>query len=177
MNQSSRRVAVSGMMVALGTAVMLLGGVIPIATFCCPAIAGLALLPLVFDCGKTYALSAYAAIALLSIMLCPDKEAALLFAFLGYYPVVKWMFDGKIKNRWLRRLAKLALWNTAIGAMYALIFYVLRLDAILADYQEMTLWMTVLTLLLGNVTLALYDIVLVRFSMLYLARLRGKLFK
>ena len=42
MNTSSRRIAVSGMMVALGAAVMLLGGVIPIATFCCPAIAGLA---------------------------------------------------------------------------------------------------------------------------------------
>ena len=76
MNTSSRRIAVSGMMVALGAAVMLLGGVIPIATFCCPAIAGLALIPLVFDCGWAYALSAYGAIALLSLMLCPDKEAA-----------------------------------------------------------------------------------------------------
>ena len=58
MNRSSRRMAVSGMMVALGTAVMLLGGVIPIATFCCPALAGLVLLPLVFDCSRTHALSA-----------------------------------------------------------------------------------------------------------------------
>ena len=177
MNQSSRKIAVSGMMVALGTAVMLLGGVIPIATFTCPAIAGLALLPLVFDCGKTYALSAYGAIAILSLMLCPDKEAALLFAFLGYYPVVKWTFDAKIKNPWLRRLAKLLLWNCAIGAMYALIFFVLRLDAIMADYRDATIAMTAAMLLLGNVTLALYDIVLVRFSLLYLGRLRGKLFK
>ena len=177
MNQYSRKIAVSGMMVGLGTAVMLLGGVIPIATFCCPAIAGLALIPLVFDCGRTYALSAYAAIALLSVMLCPDKEAALLFAFLGYYPVLKWTFDGRIKNRWLRRLAKFLLWNCAIGAMYALIFYVLKLDQVLADYRDMTRWMTALTLLIGNITLGLYDIVLVRFSMLYLARLRGKLFK
>ena len=176
MNTSSRRIAVSGMMVALGAAVMLLGGVIPIATFCCPAIAGLALIPLVFDCGRTYALSAYGAIALLSLMLCPDKEAALLFCFLGYYPVVKWTFDGRIKRKWLRRLAKLLLWNTAIGIMYALIFFVFRLDQIMADYMDMTLWMTALTLLIGNVTLALYDIVLLRFSMLYLARFRNKLF-
>ena len=61
--------------------------------------------------------------------------------------------------------------------MYALIFYVLKLDQVLADYQDMTRWMTALTLLIGNITLGLYDIVLVRFSMLYLARLRGKLFK
>ena len=174
---SSRRIAVSGMMVALGAAVMLLGGVIPIATFCCPAIAGLALIPLVFDCGRAYALSAYGAIALLSLMLCPDKEAALLFCFLGYYPVVKWVFDARIKRKWPRRLTKLLLWNAAIGIMYALIFFVFRLDQIMADYMDMTLWMTALTLLLGNVTLALYDIVLLRFSMLYLARFRNKLFK
>lgn len=173
----SRKVAVSGMMVALGTAVMLLGGVIPVATFCCPILAGLTLIPLVFDCGGMYAWSAWAAIALLSMMLCPDKEAALLFVFLGYYPIVKWTLDGKIKNRWLRRLAKLLLWNAAIGAMYALIFFVLRLDQVLADYREMTLWMAATTLLLGNLTLMLYDVSLMRFSILYLGRLRGLLFK
>ena len=177
MNTSSRRIAVSGMMVALGTAVMLLGGVIPIATFCCPAIAGLALLPLVFDCGRAYALSAYGAIALLSLMLCPDKEAALLFAFLGYYPVLKWDIDVRFARRaWLRRLVKLLLWNVAIGAMYALIFFVLRLDEIMADYMDATLAMTLLTLLMGNVTLALYDVALARFASIYIVRFRPKLF-
>ena len=57
MNKSSRKMAVSGMMAALGAAVMLLGGVIPLATFCCPALAGLMLIPLVFDCGRTHAWS------------------------------------------------------------------------------------------------------------------------
>ena len=104
MNKSSRKMAVSGMMVALGAAVMLLGGVIPLATFCCPALAGLVLIPLVFDCGRTHAWSAWAAISLLGLMLCPDKEAALLFAFLGYYPILKWDIDVRVRNPWLRRL-------------------------------------------------------------------------
>ena len=177
MNRSSRRMAVSGMMAALGTAVMLLGGVIPVATFCCPAIAGLALLPLVFDCSRTHALSAWAAIALLSLMLCPDKEAALLFAFLGWYPVMKWWIDARLRRRWPRRRLKLLMWNAALGAMYALIFYVLRLDQVMADYQDMTRAMTVAMLLLGNLTLTLYDVALVRFAALYLRRIRPKLFK
>ena len=177
MNQSSRRMAVSGMMVALGTAVMLLGGVIPLATFCCPALAGLMLIPLVFDCGRTYAWSAWAAIALLGLMLCPDKEAALLFVFLGYYPILKWDLDARLRRRWLRRLVKLLIWNIAIGAMYALIFYVLKLDAIMADYRDATLAMTAATLLLGNVTLAMYDVALLRFAAIYIARLRPRLFR
>ena len=177
MNKSSRKMAVSGMMVALGAAVMLLGGVIPLATFCCPALAGLVLIPLVFDCGRTHSWSAWAAIALLGLMRCPDKEAALLFAFLGYYPILKWDIDVRFKNPWLRRLVKLLLWNVSIGAMYALIFYVLRIDQIIADYRDATLAMTAATLLLGNVTLALYDIVLLRFAAIYIARFRPRLFK
>ena len=175
--KQSMMAAFCGMAAGLSMAVMLLGGVIPIATFCCPALAGLALIPLVFDCGKTYALSAYAAIAVLSLMLCPDKEAAMLFAFLGYYPVLKWPMDLRIRNPWLRRLAKLLLWNLALGTMYALIFYVFRLDQVLKDYQDMSRAMAVAMLLLGNLTLALYDIVLLRFSILYINRLRPKLFK
>ena len=177
MRANSRKIAVSGMMVALGAAVMLLGGVIPLATFCCPALAGLALIPLVFDCGRTLAWCGWAAIALLGLMLCPDKEAALLFAFLGYYPVLKWDIDVKFARRpWLRRFVKLLLWNVAVGAMYALIFFVLRLDEIMADYMDATLAMTLLTLLMGNVTLALYDVALVRFASIYIVRFRPKLF-
>ena len=40
MNKQTRRLAVSGMMVALATAVLLMGGVIPAATFVSPALAG-----------------------------------------------------------------------------------------------------------------------------------------
>ena len=176
MNRSSRRMAVSGMMVALGTAVMLLGGVIPIATFACPALAGLVLIPLVFDGGRRLPWAAWIAMAALSLMLCPDKEAALLFVFLGYYPVLKWDIDVRIRRPWPRRLVKLALWNIAIGAMYALIFFVLKLDQIMADYRDATLAMTLLTLMLGNVTLMLYDVALMRFAAIYIARFRPKLF-
>lgn len=177
MNPSSRKMAVSGMMVALGAAVMLLGGVIPLATFCCPALAGLALIPLVFDCGRTHAWSAWAAIALLGLMLCPDKEAALLFVFLGYYPVLKWDIDARFKRPWPRRLIKLLLWNIAIGLMYALIFFVLKLDQVMADYRDATLAMTLATLALGNVTLMLYDVALVRFAAIYIVRFRPRLFR
>lgn len=177
MNRSSRRMAVSGMMVALGTAVMLLGGVIPLATFCCPALAGLVLLPVALDCGRGHALSAWLATGALSLILCPDKEAALLFMFLGWYPVMKWPIEQRLRSPWPRRLVKLALWNACIAAMYALIFYVLRLDQIMADYRDMTRAMLMATLLLGNFTLAVYDILLTRVAVIYIRRFRQRLFR
>ena len=55
MNKSTRRIALSGMMVALATAILLMGGVIPAATFCGPALAGLLLVPVMAEGGRRYA--------------------------------------------------------------------------------------------------------------------------
>ena len=76
MRNNSRRMALCGMMAALAVTIMLLGGVIPLATFCCPALAGLALIPVLMEAGKKWTLMVYAAAAVLSLLLGPDKEAA-----------------------------------------------------------------------------------------------------
>ena len=174
MNRNSSRIALSGMMAALGTAIMLLGGVIPAASFSAVALAGLTLIPVYLDGGRAMALSAWVAISALSLILCPDKEAALLFAFLGWYPVAKWRLD-RWGRPWPRRLVKLALWNLCAGAMYALVFFVLRLDAIMADYQDMTRAMLIAFILLGNFVLVVYDRLLGIMAILYLKKLRPKL--
>ena len=81
--KKSRKMALTGMLCALAVVIMMLGGVIPLATFCCPALAGLMLIPVFVECGEKLSWCAYAAIAALSLILCPDKEAALMLAFIG----------------------------------------------------------------------------------------------
>jgi len=166
--------ALGGMITALATVVMLMGGMIPLATFTCPAVAGILLLPLVFDCGGRMALGAWIAISALSLMLCPDKEAALLFAFLGHYPVTKWRLE-RVPRPWLRRALKALVMGGCVAAMYALIFFVLRLDQVMDDFAELTRATFALTLLLGAVTLAVYDRALTVFSVVYLKKLRPRL--
>ena len=176
MNKNTRRVAVSGMMVALATAILLMGGVIPAATFVGPALAGLMLIPVLVEGGTRMALGAWLAVSALGLMLCADKEAALLFSFLGYYPAIKWRLDAKIKP-WPRRIVKLLLWNAAAAAMAALIFYVLRMDQVIAEYREMSRAMLVAFILLGNVTLMLYDRLLNILAVLYVRKVRTKIFR
>lgn len=159
MNKQSRRVALCGMMAALGVIAMLLGGVIPAMTYCAPAVAGLALLPVLYEYGRKWALSAYLAIAALSLILSADKESALLFAFLGYYPVLKVSLD-RIKARPLRILAKLGVFNLAIAAMGACMLYLFGMTEVMAEYAEMTRAMLILFILLANGTLLLYDVLL-----------------
>ena len=177
MKNQSRRLALSGMMTALGALFMLLGGAIPAATFCAPALAGLALVPVFAEGGQKLALGAYAAITALALMLCPDKEAALLFAFLGWYPALKWRLDARLRRPWPRRLLKLVLWDGAAAAMAALIFFVLRMDEVIAEYRGMGRAMLAAFIVLGNVTLALYDRLLGIAMVLYLRRLRPRFFK
>lgn len=172
----AKRIALSGMMAALGTAVMMLGGLIPLATFCCPAIAGLCLIPVFVECGERTGYAAYAAIALLSLFLSPDKESALLFVFLGYYPVLKWRLD-MIRSTPLRIAVKLVLFNAAVILMYVLCLFVLRLDQVLRDYQELSTALLIACLALGNVCLLLYDRLIRVFVSLYVRRIRGRFFR
>jgi len=176
MNKKTRRVALGGMMAALATAVLLLGGVIPAATFVGPALAALTLIPVLFEGGQRMALGTWAAVSALSLMLCTDKEAALLFAFLGWYPAIKWKLDAKLRG-WRSLPVKLLLWNACAGAIAALIFFVLRMDQIIAEYREMGRAMLIAFILMANVTLVIYDRLLNILAVLYIRRLRPKLFK
>ena len=174
--RKSRKMALTGMLCALAVVIMMLGGVIPLATFCCPALAGLMLIPVFVECGEKLSWCAYAAIAALSLILCPDKEAALLLAFIGYYPILRWRLD-QLRSGFVRVIAKLGVFNLAVAAMYALSILVLQMDQILREYQEMGLALTVACLLVGNVTLLLYDRLIAIMTALYVNRLRGRLMK
>ena len=174
--KKSRKMALTGMLCALAVVIMMLGGVIPLATFCCPALAGLMLIPVFVECGEKLSWCAYAAIAALSLIFCPDKEAALLLTFIGYYPILRWRLD-QLRSRLLRVVAKLGVFNLAVLAMYALSILVLQMDQILREYQEMGLALTVACLLIGNLTLLLYDRLIAVMTALYVNRLRGRLMK
>lgn len=176
MNKQTRRVAVGGMMVALATAILMMGGVIPAATFVGPALAGIFMIPVLVEGGRRMALGAWLAVSALSLMLCADKEAALLFAFLGWYPAMKWTLDARLPG-WKGLPVKLLLWNACSGAMMALVFFVLRMDQVVAEYREMGRVMLVAFILLANVTMVLYDRLLSIMLVVYVRKLRPKLFK
>ena len=174
MGKKSRRMALCGMMAALAVVVMLLGGVIPLATFCCPMFASLALLPILAESGRKWTVMTYAAVAALSLMLCPDKEAALLFAFLGYYPAIKPALD-RIGKKPLRIAAKLGVFNLAAGSMLLLIAFVLNMQAIVAEYAAMGVIGGAAFAVLANVTMLMYDRMLLIMYVIYIRKLRPTL--
>lgn len=146
-------VALGGVLAAAAVVIMCMGGLIPVATFVCPMLCMLLQAVVLNQCGPRMAWAWYGAVAVLSLLMGPDKEAAAVFVFLGYYPIVKPWLDGK-KLKWLW---KLLLFNCAIGILYTLLLHVFGLEQVAEDYAELGTAMTVVMLLLGNVTFFLLD--------------------
>lgn len=160
MNQNRKtpasRIALGGVMAALAVVIMSLGGLIPVATYVCPMLCMILLQVVSLSCGSRIAWAWYGAVAILSVLLSPDKEAAGVFLFLGYYPIVKPKLDGKK----LGRLWKLLLFNVSIGILYFLLLKVFGLSGVSEDFEEIGRWMTVVLLAMGNVAFFLMDYLL-----------------
>ncbi|MDO5378705.1 MAG: hypothetical protein Q4G52_10260 [Clostridia bacterium] len=166
--------AFCGLIVALSVTLMLAGGLIPIATYGAPLYAGILLLPIMLEYGKKTAWTAYAAIVLISLALCPDKEAAFFFLFFGHYPVLKWQLD-RLKSKPVRLALKLLIYNALFLAMVAVLGYVLGMSAVLDEFRAMGGGMMVSFIVLFNVCMLLYDRLLAALVVLYVKKLRPRL--
>ena len=167
-------IACCGMAAGLSIVIMLLGGVIPVATYAVPMLCGLLLLPVLLEFGHAAAWATFFAAAALALLLDFDKEAAFFYLFIGYYPIVKWLLD-RIRKKGLRFLAKLLLFTVAISAMYALLALLFPLTEMIGEFRDMGLWMTVLFVLLYAVSMLLYDRALLIAVAVYANRVRPKL--
>ena len=151
-------VALGGLLAAVAVIIMCLGGLIPVATFTCPAMCMIVLRIVMTLCGKRMAWAWYGAVAILCALMAPDKEAAAIFVCLGYYPILKPWFDRKK----LGFLYKAVYFNAVILAMYTALIYVLGLQQIMEEFSDVGTVVTVVMLLLGNVVFFLLDVALGR---------------
>ena len=154
--------ALGGMMAALAVVIMCLGGLIPIATYVCPMLCALLLSFVLKLCGKRVAWAWYGAVSALCLLLAPDREAACVFLFLGYYPIIKPDLD-KRKLKWFW---KGLLFNCAVLLMYGVLIYLLGIEKIASEFQGVGIFLLVVTLALGNLTFFLLDRVLERIQIL-----------
>ena len=155
MRKASRDLALCGVLCALAAAIMAMGTILPAATYCCPLLASMTLVPVLIVCGEKLGWAMFAASAMLSLLLAPDKEAAAIFLALGYYPLVKPKLDRKPKPR--RIALKLLLFNAAIFAVYASLLFLFRLEALREELFSMGGLLASALILGGNVIFWLDD--------------------
>ncbi len=147
------RAALGGVLAALAVVTMGLGGLIPIMTYVTPMVCALLLEAVRILCGETFAWAWYGAVGLLGFFLSPDREAAALFLFLGYYPIVR----PKLERWKLPWLWKGLYFNLSIAAVYLLLLKLLGLDALGEEFRAMGGVLLAVMLLMGNVVFLLLD--------------------
>lgn len=177
--RNSAKTSLGGIITALSLITMLMSAVIPNLEYALPAIAGTMLVLMVIEISKKWALCAYVAVSILSILILPNKEAAMMYiAFFGHYPIVKPLIEGKVKNSPIAWILKALVFNVSVVLAYMVTVYVFGIP--IEDIKEHGMKIVPVLLALGNVMFVLYDICITRLVTLYLVKYQKrfrKLFK
>ena len=159
-NTPAKQIAFGGVFAALALVIMNLGSLIPVATYVCPMLCMLILAFVTKMCGNRIGWAWYGAVAILSCLMSPDKEAAAVFVFLGFYPILKPRFD----RMRFPIIPKLLFFNVLILVMYWLLLKLLGMDQIAAEFAEMGKVLTAVMLVMGNLVFYMTDVALSRFA-------------
>jgi len=167
--KKSSKTALGGIVAAASIALMFVLSVIPYLTYALPAATGAFLILITIEIDKKWAFGVFAATGILSLMLVPDKEAAILYiAFFGYYPIVKSLIESRIKSRFIEYLIKLAIFNFTISAAY---YLMIRFMGITLETSESFGAFAIPALLfMGNIAFIAYDFALTRIISVYLQK-------
>lgn len=167
----THRLAVSAMLTAVGVVMISLGSLIEVLDLCTAGLTALLCVLVMIEYGRGYPWGVYAATAILSLLLAPQKNPALIYAVFGFYPIVK---------AYIERLPRAAGAVIKCGVFAVLEIGLITVGDLLTGADEIMPWYYYAALyVMGFVTLWLYDILLTRMITRYFQQWRariGKLF-
>ena len=149
----------------------------PFTQFAFPALAGIVLIAVIIENGVSTAVLVYAAVAILSLIIVPVKEAALMFVgFFGYYPIVKAKLE-RIPFRLLEYICKFSLFNLAVVGSYLVLIYLLGIDEVLDQSGAFGQYSILVLLVMGNIMFFIYDIAVTNITDVYLHWFRPRIMR
>lgn len=157
--------ALGGMIAALSLVLMFFAVLFPFAQLVLPGAAGILLISAVYEMGEGWAFLIYVAVGILSMLLPTSKDAALYYIFfLGHYPVLKSYLE-RIKNKYLKWLVKIVIFNVCVGAALLISIKIFGMPDDMFGYGYIA------TALILNFAFVVYDIAVSRLIVLYCTRL------
>ena len=169
--RESTKAALGGIVSALAVIVMLVTYLSPLLVYTAPPFAGILLILIVNELGNKWAVGTYVSISILSVFFIADKESAVFFTmFFGYYPILKLWMDDHLKNRPLRVILKLLIFNCSIAAAVAVCIFVFHIPY--DEFSETGYLMLGVFWGMLNGLLAVYDFLVSSLQRLYVNRLK-----
>ncbi len=167
--KNTKRIAFSGVAAALSVVLMYIADITDILSLSGVIFAAFAILFIYIEYGTKTALSVYAVVSVISILILPDKYSALIYAvFAGYYPVIKTKFERKPKP--LAWTLKLLCFNAVLVLLVLASRYVAAIETE-APVLEAAVF------LLANLLFIMSDILAGRLIILYIIKYRPRLHK
>lgn len=167
MKQSSK-CAIGGIVAAVSLVLMISVAIIPFLTYALPAVAGLFIVFVVIEIDKKWAFGVYCTVAILGMLLVPDKEVAVMYlAFFGYYPILKAVIESKLPTAigWILKVL------TFVATMAVSYYLMIKLMGVTIDETEEFGMMAYPILLgMGTVAFVMYDIALTGMLSVYLSK-------
>lgn len=175
--KTTHKTALCGVFGALSIVVMLMGSIIPLATYMCPAIAAFLILPVVAEYGEKTGFTLYAAVSLLSMIVIAEKEFVLMYVCVfGLFSVFKFRAD-RIKPKFLQYTIKAVYALITTAAVYALLLLVFPNPALSGEFGDMSIGLMTAFFVLFVITFLLYDLAAKIMFILYRQRIRPKIFR
>ena len=174
MRQQSRKVALCGVLCGLAVVVLLLGGLFSLAVYCAPLLAMAVLLPVLEEYGPGTAGAAYGAVAILALLLVPDRETALVYVFFGWYPLLRPRIFA-LPSLPVRLVCRLGVCGLSMFLLYGVAIRLLGLTAVTEELGGG--WLTAALAVMGCAVFLLLDLALGRLTVLWRRKLRRRFFR
>ena len=149
----TKRIALAGILAALAIVIMCFGAMIPFLTYVTPMLCCIMQCVVFRFCGSHLSWTWYTSVSILSLLLCPDKEATMAFAALGYYPLIKISLE-KYK---FAPVLKILFFNISVLLMYSVLIYLLGMQDLLKESMDLGYIGLAAMLVLGNLTFFILD--------------------
>ncbi len=161
------KTALGGMCIALTAAIMLLSSLIPFLTYAIPAMAALIILFVQAELNSKWAFAVYVGASLVCALTVPEKEAVGIYiAVLGYYPILKNLFDKP--KKYISLLIKSLFFVAVIVATYSVMMFVFGISTELLE--EGGKFIIPVLVVAGLAAFLLYDRTLTVFEIRYYRR-------
>ena len=174
MREQSRKVALCGVLCGLAVVVLLLGGLFFLAVYCAPLLAMAVLLPVLEEYGPGTAGAAYGAVAILALLLVPDRETALVYVFFGWYPLLRPRIAA-LPSLPVRLVCRLGVCGLSMFLLYGVTIRLLGLTAVTEELGGG--WLTAALAVMGCAVFLLLDLALGRLTVLWRRKLRRRFFR
>ena len=174
MREQSRKVALCGVLCGLAVVVLLLGGLFSLAVYCAPLLAMAVLLPVLEEYGPGTAGAAYGAVAILALLLVPDRETALVYVFFGWYLILRPRIAA-LPSLPVRLVCRLGVCGLSMFLLYGVTIRLLGLTAVTEELGGG--WLTAALAAMGCAVFLLLDLALGRLTVLWRRKLRRRFFR